>query len=492
VRPVRSIAPDGMNPDPQAASPRRSELENRRRSQQLFLLGLGGLALALGYYGFTAKVSDPFHLYEGLLIFILAVLPSLLWARRGGKQLPVFEVQMITGVSTFALPLLNSHEQMSQYSAEVIGSAAQLILLYQVVAIGTHALIGGQPGRSNFYTQPVLSHGVQKFLSAGLVLSTVYTFINVFYEGLIPYELNSICRAGFAGVGLISTFIEMRRWGLGQLKYGEAGFITLLLAAQVIMQISTLFLTAGMAILLLALLGYVSGSKRIPLVPVAVALVLLGVLHNGKSVMRERFWDADGVHRQVEFTNLVSFYSDWVAEGLTVHEESEEKKKSTAKLLDRSSLIQILCLVVSQTPDRRPYLDGATYALIPGQFIPRYFWPDKPPGHVATNMLSVYYGLQDENATKSTTIGFGFVAEAYANFGLFGVGVIACLLGACYKKIQVLTANAELFSYAGLFLVVLMAWSFQTEFTMAIWISSFYQACVAVMGIPFLLRNLTG
>ena len=89
---------------------------------------------------------------------------------------------MITGVGTFALPLLNSHEQMSQYTPEVIESAAQLILLYQVVAICTHALIKGRPGRTDFYTRPVLSHGVQKFLSAGLVLSTIYTFINVFYR----------------------------------------------------------------------------------------------------------------------------------------------------------------------------------------------------------------------------------------------------------------------------------------------------------------------
>lgn len=474
------------------AVPQRTEQENLRRAHQLFLFGIGGLVLALGYYGATAKVSDPFHLYQGLLIFTLASLPSLLWARRGGRQLPVFEVQMITGVSTFALPLLSSHEQMAQYTPEVVRSAAQVVLLYQVVAIVTHSLIKGRPGRTAFYTDPVLSHGVQKFLSTGLVLSTLYTFINVFYEGLIPYDLNSIFRAAFAGIGLISTFIEMRRWGLGQLKYGEAGMISFLLAAQVIMQISTLFLAAGMGILLLALLGYVSGSKKIPLAPVAAALVLLGILHNGKSVMRERYWDTTGQHRQAEFSDLPSFYTDWFTEGLTVHEESEEKKQGTAKLLDRSSLIQMLCLVVSETPERRPYLEGETYALIPGQFVPRFFWPGKPPGHVATNMLSIYYGLQDETSTKSTTIGFGFVAEAYANYGLFGVGVIAFLVGAFYKKIQVLTANADPFSYAGLFLVVLMAWSFQTEYTMAIWLSSFYQACVAVMGIPFLLRNFIG
>lgn len=476
---------------PTPVAPQRSEKENQRRSRKLFSFGVAALGAALCYYGFTANVSDPFHLYEGLVIFVLAALPALLWAKRGDNQLPVFEVQMITGISTFALPLLNSHQRMSAYPDEVIGAAAQLVLLYQVVAISTHALIGGRPGSTRLYTEQVLSHGVQKFISAGLVLSTVYTFINVFYDGLIPYEINSVCRAAFAGIGLISTFIEMRRWGLGELKPGEAGMISFLLFAQIVMQISTLFLTAGIAILILALLGYISGSKRIPAVPIVVAVLLLGLLHNGKSAMRAEYWDETG-RRQAKLGDLFSFYGTWFEEGLKVHTEEEEQTKNTAKLLDRSSLIQMLCLVVSETPDKRDYLEGETYALIPAQFIPRFFWPSKPPAHIATNRLAIYYGLQDENATKSTTIGFGFVAEAYANYGLFGVGIIGLVVGAFYKKVQVLSANAATFSYPGLFLIVLMAWSFQTEFTMSVWLSSFYQACVAVMGIPFLLRNLVG
>jgi hypothetical protein len=476
------------NPTPSDAL--RAELEIRKRSHRLFSFGLGAVGAAMCYYGFTAKVSDPLHVYAGLTMFALAALPALLWAKRGGTQLPVFEVQMLTGISTFALPLLDSHEKMQEYSNDVISSAAQLVLLYQIAAIVTHTMVGGRPGKTAFYTKEVLSHGFQKFISVGLVISTIYTFINVFYEGLIPYEVNSICRAGFSGIGLISTFVEMRRWGLGQLKPGESGMISFLLLTQVIIQVSTLFLTAGMAIMILAALGYISGSRKIPLIPILVILPVLGVLHNGKSVMRERYWDENG-HRQVQLADLISFYSDWFDAGLSFHSETEQKK-GTAKLLDRSSLIQMLCLVIAETPDRRPYMDGKTYALIPEQFVPRFFWPSKPPAHVATNMLAIYYGLQDEDATKSTTIGFGFVAEAYANYGLFGVGIIGFIVGALYKKIQIATAQCEMLSYAGLFLVVLMAWSFQTEFTMAIWLSSFYQACVAVMGIPFLLRNLMG
>ena len=105
-----------------------------RRSWDIDMQGVYGPAahLWLGVLGIGGVLA-----FTGLLIFALAATPALLWAKRGGMQLPVFEVQMITGVGTFALPLLNSHEQMSQYTPEVIESAAQLILLYQVVAICT-------------------------------------------------------------------------------------------------------------------------------------------------------------------------------------------------------------------------------------------------------------------------------------------------------------------------------------------------------------------
>jgi hypothetical protein len=37
-----------------------------------------------------------------------------------------------------------------------------------------------------------------------------------------------------------------------------------------------------------------------------------------------------------------------------------------------------------------------------------------------------------------------------------------------------------------------MAWSFQTELTMSIWLSSLFQAAVAVLGMAFVLRRVLG
>ncbi len=76
---------------------------------------------------------------------------------------------------------------------------------------------------------------------------------------------------------------------------------------------------------------------------------------------------------------------------------------------------------MSLTPDPLPHLDGLTYQDTLGQFVPRFPLADKPRGHVSTYTLSIYYGLQDEEATGTTTIAFGLLPEGFANFGFLGM-----------------------------------------------------------------------
>jgi hypothetical protein len=41
-------------------------------------------------------------------------------------------------------------------------------------------------------------------------------------------------------------------------------------------------------------------------------------------------------------------------------------------------------------------------------------------------------------------------------------------------------------------MILLTAWSFNAELTMAAWVSSFQQAVLMVLGLPLLLRSLLG
>jgi hypothetical protein len=154
--------------------------------------------------------------------------------------------------------------------------------------------------------------------------------------------------------------------------------------------------------------------------------------------------------------------------------------------------MHILCLIATYTPERQDYLQGATYLHVLPQLVPRFLWPEKPRSHIATYELAIYYGLQDAEATETTTIAFGLLAEAFANFGLFGSVLLGAFWGVTLKKLQIWSAYSPMFSFAGLMMVLLTAWAFSAELTMAAWISSFQQALVVVLGVPFVIKSLFG
>ncbi len=476
-----------------SAPPRHSDqpptgavVPSERSSRTLYWSCIATVVLAAVYYGATANVADPLLTMEGLAMLLFSTVPALIWAKGGGRHLPLFEVLLLTTANAYAIPLLSGHDAMQLYSVEVIASAAFSVLTFQIVSIAAYYSFRAAPGRGSFFKDIVLAQNIDRYIGVGLTLTTIYTYIATFTE-LIPSDLVSVLRAVFFGIGLVAVFVQSQRWGLGTITRAERIAFGLNLTLQVVFLFSTLFLVGGLSLLVLALLGYISGARKLPLVFFIVVLLVLGVLHNGKSAMRVLYWDSDGNHAQPALTALPGFFVEWFNYGmLTVPGEDEGL---AAKLIERTSLFHMLCMVESKTPERLPYLGGATYSTLPAQFVPRFFWPDKPLGHAATYQMSVYYGLQRIEDTAKTTIGFGMLVEAYANFGLFGVVGLGLFLGWFYKLVQSKCGTSPLLSYAGLFSVVLMAWSFQTETPLSMWLSSMYQATVAVLGVPFLARN---
>ncbi len=460
--------------------------ESAERGRKLFLTSVVLLAGGLVYLGFTANVETPLHLIQGLAMFALAFVPSLQWARSGGSRFPVFEPILLLCANAYAVPLLNAREQLAAYAPDVITRAGWTVILYEISAIVTYQTIRGRPGESRFWRESILTPRVEGLIVYGLVPATVYIYISTFTTW-IPADLESLLRAVFFGLSILCTFVSAQRWGRGEMPGLGKAVLFVCVLAQIIFTGTGLILISAFSLIGIALLGYVSGGKRIPWVVIIVAFVSMAVLHTGKTRMRTKYWELD--NPVPTFSELPAFYREWIQFGLDTSEE-DGKKTISHKLIERTSLMHILCLVIDVTPSRQDYLYGRTYGYVLPQLIPRAFWPDKPRSHIATFDLSIYYGLQSEEDTNSTTIAFGLLTEAYANFGLAGAVLLGVFWGWSLKKLQLLSAVSPMFSLAGLLMILLTAWSFSAELTMAAWVSSLEQAVVVVLGVPMLYRAL--
>lgn len=458
---------------------------SERQSTVLFRTGLVGTLVLVVYFAVVAQVEDPLHRYQGLAMIVLSLLPGLLWARRQDTAFPMFQTFMMTGLNSFAIPLLAGHEQLARYSNDSVSTAAWGVIVFQVVAIIAYRLAPGRPQTSHAWTTPLFEGRIEPYLRTGMLVTTLYTGIAAFTDW-IPTEINSVLRAICFGIGTLCTFLLSRAWGIGELPRRDCIGFTVMLSLQAIFLFSTLFLVGGLSLLVLALLGYVTGGKRLPILPCLVIFACMAVLHNGKSAMRLKYWENQTPRGG--FLELPGFFAEWVGYGLAPPEARPEDAVASRKLIERTSLLHMLTLVVDSTPKRQPFLEGETYGHILPQLMPRLFWPEKPLGHVSTHRLAVYYGLQDEESTLKTTIGFGVVVESYANFGFTGLVLLGCVIGGCTRLAGTWTLYSPIISYPGLFMILLMAWSFQIELPMSAWISSLYQAALAVLGVPFVLR----
>ena len=86
-------------------------------------------------------------------------------------------------------------------------------------------------------------------------------------------------------------------------------------------------------------------------------------------------------------------------------------------------------LVRRATPEFIPYLEGETYALLPSMLVPRFVDAERTTSQAGLNLLGLRYGLQQVGQAQNMAIGWGMVAEAYANFGILSVIAIGAAFG---------------------------------------------------------------
>jgi hypothetical protein len=457
-------------------------------SRRLHWTGVAGTIAACFWFGTRSPLQDPTLIWVGVLIIVLSVWPALEWVRLCRPWFPAFEIMLLTTLNFYALPLLAGHPGTLTFSHAATLQAAISVATFQAVALAAFTLIRWRPVARPWLTESLLPDRFLKYTQVGLCLNSAYLFTNNFTD-LIPASLEGSTRAVFFGIGIISLFVQFRNWGLGLLTFKEKVGGVVNLALQVTLLLSDLYLIQGMSLFVLAMIGYTTASRRVPFILVLCALLVTAVLHNGKAAMRQLYWEQQAPGPTL--TQLPAFFEQWFELGLAPADTPEERNKSLTKnLLERASLFQMLCLVADRVPAVDPYLHGETYLDIPALLIPRFLWPEKPSSLLANIRLALYFRLVDEDSATKVSIAFGQLAEAYANFGLVGLGLLGLIVGCAFKYVSSLSIGAPQFSAIGLFMILLTAWSFQVEQVAATWVTSLFQAAVVVLGGPLCYRFL--
>lgn len=464
-------------------------------SERLYKAGVATVIAMLAWCYWSTGGDVHLAQWVSLGIIVLASLPALRWAKTRRTWFPAFEISMLACIAFYAFPLFQGNETLAAYDDAEKVEAALLVLIYAACANIGFTFTRGRPRPPAWAADTLLPASAINWVPAGMALNVGYSYVSI-YLRVLPPSLEGSLRALFFGVGIMSVFILARMWGLGKLKRQQIGFFVVCMAAYLILSFSSLYLIGGISMLVLAFISYASARRRVPWILLAACLAVVALLHLGKSEMRRKYWDPV-MHESVgapvrSITDLPGFFGEWLGYSVdAMHQRKRDPDDAANTLFDRASLIQMICLSVSEVPERKPFLMGESYIDIPALFIPRLLWPDKPSSLLANVRLAVYFNLVDSNNAFNVSIAFGPLAEAYVNFGFFGVGLLGLVFGAAFKRISMLSDGMPQFSALGIFMLLLTAWSFQVEQVMATWLSSLFQASVVCIGLPLLYRKLT-
>jgi hypothetical protein len=416
------------------------------RPSSIFIKGLDRRrrAYVLGGAAACAAVGSLFAQDDVAYFFVVvpALVPLFIWLYMGAPGIPVLPAISGLFVIYYALPMLRS--DIAAYGSQELitaGGAVGTFLLAASVGCLPFVLRAGRNPRiseRSFASDNQIVVVIFAGLAGGIIYNLLIMTGNLAWLGATASVLRSV----------VSTLTSVACYLLGSARgsgvlAGQRWMLALAtLSALIVASLGNLFLVGGFTNLLAAVFGYVISAKRIPWFGLTLAFAVASVLHAGKFEMRRMYWQPHTQSmQQMSIVEVPGMMVEWFAAGVSAIWSGDRE----SDVLERASLLHMVLLVQRMTPDYIPYLEGETYALLPSMLVPRFLEPEKIQSQAVLNLLSVRYGLQYVDSTASTTIGWGMVAEAYANYSFAGVVVVGFLFGAfCGFLMRLSTGAAPL------------------------------------------------
>lgn len=147
--------------------------------------------------------------------------------------------------------------------------------------------------------------------------------------------------------------------------------------------------------------------------------------------------------------------------------KNEDMTDAAQNMADRISYVDFFGLVVDVVPGRIPHEEGALWGgALSHIFIPRLFFPGKPPLRNDSEITNYYTGLMVSGEEEGTSISIGYVAESYIDFGGFWmfapVLALGYLWGVMYRFILTRPGTPLIIGYGLAVVVLLSATLFET------------------------------
>lgn len=467
-----------------------------KKKQKQLLRVFWFIASALIFYEFFLVEDTPFLSKLGAVLITAAALwPNYLWCSGRAKGMPIFPFFALTHIWTYGLPLVTDHPTVLTYSPESHLVASCTVAGFLILGTSVwFSFVKSAPKIPKYYRALTDRKGNAFFFF--ILIAGVFFNVSIYgqWEWLSMIGgLFTALRAGVLGLNALATFVLSYKLGNKELTKAQGILFVFLVVAYMVTSSLGYLLYGAAGTFLLTVVAFTISSKRVPIIVIVIFFLCFSLLHYGKGAMRAKYW---GNHAAVlQPWEYPERYSEWIGYSLEYMNKqkkkddlpsSEEKKSS---FFERASVIQILLLAQKKSPETVPFLYGQTYSILPQLVVPRVLNPNKIWALESTSLLNIHYKLQTREQTLTTTIGWGLLAESYANFGFVGCGGLAIILGAAYGKATRWSINAPILSVQSLFAVMMMSFAFQSESTSGEIVAGLSQSSTVLTGIALFLMQ---
>jgi hypothetical protein len=476
--------------------PKQLNVNFSTREKNLFLKGFWIVCGASFWIIMTAD-ANFISILGALIIAIAALYPSFLWCCDRAKGLPLFPLLAINYLFTHSFPLVSHNSAIAEYSPTEHFISSLAVAGFLGIATITWMCYVKEAQTNYASLKEFNPKQVFVFFTSILILGIVYQIASSsgYLWIVLPSSVVSALRIITSGLNAFAVITLSYLMGSKMLKKIQVAFFLMVMACLIFVSGASLYLNIPGFYILFASMGWMFAAKKIPWRLLVVSFIVIAFLNIGKGTTRHYYWNIRDTG--VQLSEYTEVYQYWI------HNSLEEIQKPTQDILgqnaieeenqnslaNRSSVVHMLLKVQTETGTQKSYLWGTTYAIVPQLLIPRFLNPDKIRGGEANHILSVHYGLQSQEQTLTTSIGWGLLQEAYANFGWLGCLCLGAFLGNLYGWVTRWSMNVSSLSFRFLVALIFMTLAFKAEITMGIFISVIFQSLVVLSAIRMFLMK---